>query len=110
MKVTEKGGYKILEDEKEGAKEFASFLESHHHIFRDDNVVIDILKYGELTLEELLSFLKLSNEHRKGKKSFIIANDAINIDKVPPELAVVPTLIEAEDIIQMEEIERDLGF
>jgi hypothetical protein len=29
---------------------------------------------------------------------------------VPEELLVVPTLTEAEDIIQMEEIERDLGF
>jgi hypothetical protein len=71
---------------------------------------VDILKYGELTLEELLSFLKLSNMHRKNKKSFVIANDAINIDRVPEELQVVPTLREAEDIVQMEEIERDLGF
>ena len=55
-------------------------------------------------------FLKLSNRHRKNKHSFVIANDAINIDRVPDELVVVPTLREAEDIIQMEEIERDLGF
>ena len=74
------------------------------------NVVIDILKYGDLRLDDLLNFLELSNEHRKGKRSFVIANDAINIDKVPEELLVVPTLQEAEDIIQMEEIERDLGF
>lgn len=110
MKVTEKEGYKILEDEKEDVKDFASFLTSHHHIFKDDNVVVDILKYGELDLEELLLFLELSNEHRSGRKSFVIANDAINIDRVPEELVVVPTLMEAGDIIQMEEIERDLGF
>lgn len=110
MKVIEKEGYKILEDEKEDVNDFASFLKSHHHIFKDDNVVVDILKYGELNLEELLEFLELSNEHRSGKKSFVIANDAINIDKVPEEFVVVPTLMEAEDIIQMEEIERDLGF
>lgn len=110
MKVTEKKGYKILEDEKDNVAEFASFLESMHKNFKDDNVVIDILKYGELELQELLKFLKLSNKHRQGKKSFIIANDAINIDHVPEELIVVPTLDEAGDIIQMEEIERDLGF
>lgn len=110
MKVTEKEGYKILEDEKDNVAEFASFLESMHKNFKDDNVVIDILKYGELELQELLKFLKLSNKHRQGKKSFIIANDAINIDHVPEELIVVPTLDEAGDIIQMEEIERDLGF
>lgn len=110
MKVIEKEGYKILRDEKEDVKDFVGFLKSKHENFKNDNVIIDILKYGELQLQELLSFLDLSNEHRKGKRSFVIVNDAINIDTVPQELVVVPTLREAEDVIQMEKIERDLGF
>ena len=110
MNVIEKDNYKILQDEKDDVKDFISFLKSIHGKFKDDNLVIDILKYGELQLQELLSFLDLSNDHRKNKKSFVIANDTINIDDVPEELIVVPTLQEAEDIIQMEEIERDLGF
>jgi hypothetical protein len=110
MKVTEKESYKIFEDEKDNVTRFAAFLESIHPKFKDDNVVIDILKYGELRLDELLKFLELSNRHREGNRSFVIANDTINIDQVPEELLVVPTLIEAEDIIKMEEIERDLGF
>lgn len=110
MKVTEKEGYKIFADEKNDVSEFASFLKSIHHNFKNENIVVDILKYGELRFDELLNFLELSNEHRQGKRSFVIANDTINIDKVPEELVVVPTLKEAEDIIQMEEIERDLGF
>lgn len=110
MKVTEKEGYRIFEDEKDNVIEFAAFLESIQPKFKDDNVVVDILKYGELQLDELLKFLDVSNRHRKGKRSFVIANDTINIEQVPEELLVVPTLQEAEDIIQMEEIERDLGF
>ena len=110
MKVTEKEGYRIFADEKNDVSEFASFLESIHSKFRNDHVVVDILKYGELQLNELLKFLVLSNRHRKGGKSFVIANDTIIIEQVPEELLVVPTLQEAEDIIQMEEIERDLGF
>ncbi|WP_029038662.1 hypothetical protein [Salinimicrobium xinjiangense] len=110
MKVKEEEGYKILTDEKDDVEDFASFLRSQHNAFKNDNVVIDIIKYGELSLEELLSFLDLSNEHRKGKRSFVIVNDAINIEKIPEELIVVPTLMEAGDVIQMEEIERDLGF
>jgi hypothetical protein len=44
------------------------------------------------------------------KKSFIILNSNIDIDTISEELRVVPTLQEAEDMIQMEDIERDLGF
>ena len=38
--------------------------------------------------------------------------DTENIDynAVSSNLIVVPTLLEAHDIIEMEEIERDLGF
>ena len=57
-----------------------------------------------------MQFLKTSNLHRKTKQSFVIVNDAIDFDDVPFEMIVVPTLQEAGDIIEMEEIERDLGF
>jgi hypothetical protein len=110
MKIEQKENYKILRDEKEDVSEFARYLTRFHSKYKDENVVIDILEYGTLTLEELLNFLAVSNLHRSQKKSFVIANDAINIDKVPEELFVVPTLQEAEDIINMEELERELGF
>lgn len=110
MKVTKKENYVILEDEKNDVKAFASFLNSAYSGFKKDNLVIDILKYGQLNLDELLAFLALSDKHRKAKKSFVIVNDTINIDPIPDELTVVPTLREAEDVIQLEEIERDLGF
>ena len=34
----------------------------------------------------------------------------MNIDDIPEEMIVVPTLDEAGDIVEMEEIERDLGL
>jgi hypothetical protein len=55
-------------------------------------------------------FLKLSITHRKGKKSLVIVNDTINMESVPEEIHVVPTLQEAEDLIGLEELERELGF
>lgn len=78
--------------------------------YTSENVVINILKFKTLTLDELSLFLKISNAQRKRKKSFVIINDAIETDTIPDELVVVPTLQEAEDIVEMEEIERDLGF
>ena len=110
MKTEEKNNYVILRDERDDVKDFAEFLTRIQDKFKDQNLVIDIQKYGELTLDELLKFLKLSFNHRKGGKSLVIVNDTINIDEVPEEIHVVPTLQEAEDLIGLEEIERDLGF
>lgn len=110
MKTIRKENYIILRDEKEDVKNFAVFLQSVYDQFENDNLVIDMLKYEDLRLDDLLEFLPLSNRHRKKKGSFIIVNDSMEVDLVPEELIVVPTLPEAEDVIQMEDIERDLGF
>ena len=37
-------------------------------------------------------------------------SDKADLDQMPDEIVVVPTLHEAYDIIEMEDIERDLGF
>lgn len=105
-----KDNYTILKDEKNDPKDFAAFIEHILNKFKSENLVIDLQKYGKLTLDELLSFLKPSLKQYKNKQSFIIINDTINIDDVPEELRVVPTAQEAEDMVQMEDIERDLNF
>jgi hypothetical protein len=48
--------------------------------------------------------------HCKGKKSFVIVAENIDFNAVPKSLVVVPSVLEAHDIIDMDEIERDLGF
>lgn len=111
MKIENHPNFVVLEDEKDDIIDFASFIESQvPSKYKGQNVVLNLLKYDSLSLPELLQFLKTSNLHRKTKHSFVIVNDAIDIDEVPYELVVVPTLQEAEDIVEMEEIERDLGF
>lgn len=110
MESIQKENCLILKDERDDPKDFAAFVDSLLKKFESQNLIIDIQKYGKLTLEELLCFLKPSLTHYKNGNSFIIINDTIIIDDVPEELRVVPTLQEAEDMIQMEEIERDLGF
>lgn len=111
MKVTEKTTYTLLEDERDDVRDFALYLENVVPLYYDKkNLIIDLLKYEMLTLEDLIQFLKLSNYQRADKRSFVIVNKDINYDFVPDEMMVVPTIDEAADIIDMEEIERDLGF
>ncbi|OAB78960.1 ribonuclease Z [Cochleicola gelatinilyticus] len=111
MKIENHENFVILADEKDDAADFASFLEYQiPNKFKGQNVVLNLSDYKELELPELLLFLKVSNLHRKTKHSFVIVNDAINPDDIPMEMIVVPTLQEGQDIIEMEAIERDLGF
>ncbi|OAD92526.1 ribonuclease Z [Aequorivita soesokkakensis] len=111
MKIDNHPNYVVLEDEKDDIIDFASFIESQvPSKYKGQNVILNLLKYDSLDLPQLLQFLKTSNLHRKTKQSFVIVNDAIDIDDVPFEMIVVPTLQEAGDIVEMEEIERDLGF
>jgi hypothetical protein len=111
MKIDNKETYVVLADDRQNLKEFASFLEYQiPNKYKGQNVVIDLTENNNLALEELLLFLKVSNIHRKTKHSFVLVSDAINIDDIPMEMVVVPTLQEAGDIVEMEEIERDLGF
>ncbi|MEL6812448.1 MAG: ribonuclease Z [Bacteroidota bacterium] len=111
MKISVGDKFTVLADDRGDAVAFANYLE---HIipkkFEDDHLVIDLLSFDSLELSQLLEFLKISTYHRSSKHSFVIVNNAIDVDDIPMELIVVPTLQEAEDIIEMEEIERDLGF
>lgn len=111
MQVKEFPTYVLLADDYNDAKEFADFLESviPNH-FAENNLVVNLTKYEGFNLEQLLYFLKVSNTHRAKKKSFVMICTAIDVDDIPFEMIVVPTRQEAEDIIEMEEIERDLGF
>jgi hypothetical protein len=65
---------------------------------------------SKVSLQEIIEFLDISNQHRHAKHSFVIVTNKANLDEMPDELVVVPTLKEAYDIIEMEEMERDLGF
>ncbi|WP_031429124.1 hypothetical protein [Flavimarina sp. Hel_I_48] len=111
MQVDKRENFTILGDDEDDLKQFASFLEFIvPKAYKKDNLVIDLLKYETMTLEELLSFLILSNKQRAAKKSFVLVNKAVGIEHVPEEIMVVPTLEEAKDVIDLEEIQRDLGF
>lgn len=111
MKVNVSNKYTVLADDRNDIEAFARYLERIvPEKFEDHNLIVDLSKYASLELQHLLAFLKLSNYHRSTKHSFVIVNNAVDIDDVPFEMAVVPTLQEGYDIVEMEEIERDLGF
>ena len=55
--------------------------------------------------------MELLNQHKElNKKSFVIVTGPIALKLLTDGLNVVPTLHEALDTIEIEEIERDLGI
>ena len=52
--------------------------------------------------------MELSNSHKAKGKSFVLVSDLISYGDIPDEISLVPTVQEAKDLIEMEEIERDL--
>ena len=110
MKTTRKEEFIILEDNENNLVNFAENITENYSDYRSDNVVIDLLDNKNFDTKDALLFLEISNIHRAEKKSFVIVNSNISIDNIPDELIVVPTLLEAGDIIKMEDLERELGF
>ncbi len=110
MKVEERGHTVSIKDTQGDIAAFLEKVTTGYNSFKSFNIIIDLTQYNTLTLQELLSFLPLSNKHRKSKKSFVIVVNDFDFNEAPDEMTIVPTMLEANDIIEMEEIERDLGF
>jgi hypothetical protein len=110
MKVDLKGHTVTIRDTQGDLVSFLMKVTHQYKTFEKDNIILDISAYSELSVQDINSFLPLSKTHKKAKKSFVVVTKEIDIDSVSDDLTIVPSLLEANDIIEMEEIERDLGF
>ena len=110
MKVIAKGHSTIIKDNNDDLGEFISKLTYEINTFKDQNLIVDLSHYGAIEVKHLLYFYPLSTDHKRNKKSFVMVVSATDFNALPDNFTVVPSLLEANDIIEMEEIERDLGF
>lgn len=108
MKVKEKNNVVVYKKISEDFAAFVKKIVDQPNVFKGKNIIIDLEKTS-LRPSEIIPFESLAVLQKKQKKSFVIVAD-IDFDEVSEEIIVVPTLQEGFDIIEMEEIERDLGF
>lgn len=109
MKVETKGHTTIIKDTQGDLVAFVMKVTHEYKTFQQHNLVIDLLSYADLSVKQINSLLPLSKTHKKAKKSFVIVA-RVDFNSISDKLVLVPTILEAHDIIEMEEIERDLGF
>ncbi|HLV15255.1 MAG TPA: hypothetical protein VKY41_08750 [Xanthomarina sp.] len=100
----------IVTQQKTSVIELVKKLDVVYNRYKNDNIIVSLTSLEPIPLQEITEFLQLSNTHRKSKQSFVIVSDKVNLDEMPDELVVVPTMQEALDIVEMEEMERDLGL
>nr|WP_294936772.1 ribonuclease Z [uncultured Flavobacterium sp.] len=110
MKVEHKIHTTILKDTESNISEFIQKVTDQYDTFKDRNLILDVSHDKTANVKAIKAFSDLSKKHKKAKKSFVIVAENIDFNDVPASLLVVPTLLEAHDMIEMEEIERDLGF
>ena len=110
MLIEKKENYKLIySDENSFSKFYSSFLKKEKE-FDKENLIVQISNDINITKEDFLLFLSIAKQKKENSTSLVIVYKDINIDDFPEDFNIVPTLVEAEDIIEMEAIERELGF
>ncbi|AOW10263.1 hypothetical protein [Flavobacterium gilvum] len=110
MKVTTKGHTTIIKDTEGNIVEFLDKINSQYNSFKEHNLILDISHDKSVDVKSIKIFSDLVKKHKKEKKSLVFVAPDIDYNKVPVSITVVPTQLEAQDLIEMDEIERDLGF
>ena len=92
-------------------RSFHDEIKRNYKSFSSLNVIVDLSMIKSVSLKHINDFAELSSRHKDlSDKSFIIVTGLIALKLIPDGLSVVPTLHEALDTIEIEEIERDLGI
>ena len=97
----------IITQDKTSLSEFVKKFSVLHERFKDSDVVFQLKDTAISSLDELVS---ISETHRQSNQSFVVVSTQLNQDDFEDDFTIVPTLQEALDYIEMELMQRDLGF
>lgn len=106
MKIQEGDAYNLVSIDGSSFEVFTSNISS----FQSHHLVIEVSENLNIDENKISLLLDLSAQFKENGMSFVLIKSGIDIDDFPETLNIVPTLQEAEDILEMEAIERDLGF
>ena len=99
MILDQNGNTSIITQEKATVIELVKKLQAIYPKFKNDNIIVTLTSLKALTKADIVEFLQISKTHRAAKHSFVVVSDKIDLDLVPDDIIVVPTIQEAYDII-----------
>ena len=90
---------------------FRDEIKRKYKSFSSHNIVVDLSLIKPVLSKHIKDYVELAGHHKNlSNKSFVIVTGPISLKRLPEGLNVVPTLHEALDTVEIEEIERDLGI
>ncbi|MEO0060059.1 MAG: hypothetical protein RLZZ312_1706 [Bacteroidota bacterium] len=95
------------------SNDFEVFIEnfnSEYQNLKNNHIIVNLDGFIKIDSKNIKKLFEISKTHKKSKKSFIVVSLGANSLKKLDLLDIVPTVQEAFDIIELDEIERDLGF
>mgnify|MGYP000697276844 CR=1 FL=1 len=110
MKISKKENYTLITATENSFTSFFNVFISDKLDHVTTHKVVQLSENLNTKIENLFLFLDVANNHRANGISFVVIVKGIDIDDVPEEINIVPTITEAKDLLEMEAIERDLGF
>jgi len=100
----------LVKNQESSVSDFFLIFKENYSNFECANLIIDFSGLKGIKTEDILLFSTLSEKHIEAGTSFVIVVNDIDFNSLPDEIVAVPTILEAQDIIEMEKIERDLGL
>ena len=110
MNIYKTDSFTELKFENISINEIVKTIANRGSEFNHQNLIINLSEKINIKIEDFSLFLNLSKIRKQQGTSFVLVCKGIEIDDISEEINVVPSLEEAYDIIEMEAIERDLGF
>ena len=104
MKVSEKNQYTLIKLQESSLIEFKTRFDE----INSNHTIVILSEDFNMNEKNISFFLEVTKIQKTNNKSFVVVKNGIDIDKISELLNITPTLIEAEDILEMEAIERDL--
>jgi hypothetical protein len=110
MQIKEATNYTLISSDEDSFKEFQKSVFKKINDFDKNHLILQISEELNIDKKDFLLFLKIAEQKKENGTSFVVLNASVNADDFAESLNIVPTLQEAEDILEMETIERELGF
>ena len=109
--INDKTAIVTYEESDSIGRQFRDEIKRNYKSFSSLNIILDLSPMKSVLSKHIKEFVELSSHHKElNNKSFVIVTGPIALKLLPDGLNVVPTLHEALDTIEIEEIERDLGI